>query len=57
MVGSDYKAQDCDGYYCSDYAGVSKCVFFPRVEGDDARDNAEAGQDQDIYFRVAKESE
>lgn len=57
MVGSDYKAEDCDRYYCSDYTSISECVLFSCVEGNNAGDNAKSRENQNVDFWMAKESE
>lgn len=57
MVGSDNKAQETNREYGSYYSHIPEGFFFVRVIGYYMRDDAEAWEDKNIDFRVAKESE
>lgn len=56
VMGSNNEPQKADGHYGSDHAHVAERFFFASIVGNNVRDYAESGKNQNINFRVAKES-
>lgn len=57
MVGSDDESKESDGHHSSDHSYVAERLFFTRVVGYDMGDYPEPGQDENVDFGVAEESE
>jgi len=57
VVGSDDEAKEADGHYSSYYPHIPEGLFLTSIEGNNVGDHAESGEDENVDFRVAEESE
>ena len=57
MVGPNNKAEEPDAEHGIDYTQSAKGGHFTGMMGDNMGDGTKAGEDEDIDFRMAEESE